>query len=491
MTGCIPTELRDTTNNDLSSLGLPYCHVLLSSLTVSGATLMPGFDPSITEYHCCRRSDARVTVTPTGGAGVTFKFLDSYDFEFVDADDMLAGHQVDLGDVETIIKVRVISADGTAAHTYTIRVSRAGIPDAPAISSITPGAASLHVAWTAPANTGGAPILSYDLRYIETDAATKSDTDWTVAQGASTGALTGVVRGLTAGIEHDVQVRAFNGSHSSPWSATATGTPDVGACSTGTAVTAVVTDPDANRGLASDCETLLAVEDSLQGSGTLNWSVDLSMRNWEGVTLGGSPERVVRLDRSGEGLTGSVPSPLDRLTGLQTLDLSGNGLIGEIPSSFEDLRSLEILNLNDNELEGEIPSWLGNLISLSTLRLDENGLYGEIPSSLGNLTNLVELRLNDNQLYGDIPPELGNLTNLVQLRLDQNHLSGNIPSLADLSGLTELRLQENELTGPVPSWLGELTMLEEVDLSENGLTGAIPLSLGAFRNSPVSPTLST
>ena len=488
LTGCIPTELRDTTNNDLSSLGLPYCDVLLSSLTVSGATLMPGFDPAITEYTAVA-GPMRVTVTPTGGAGVTFKLLDRYDFEFVDADDMLDGHQVDLDYAETIIKVRVISADGTAAHTYTILVSRAGIPDAPAISSITPGAASLHVAWTAPVNTGGAPVVSYDLRYIETDAATKSDTDWTVAQGASTGALTGVVKGLTADIEHDVQVRAFNGAHSSPWSATATGTPDVGACSTGTAVTAVVTDPDANPGLVSDCEALLAVEDSLQGSETLNWSVDLSMHNWEGVTLGGDPVRVTGLDRSGGELTGPVPSPLGRLTGLEGLDLSGNGLTGEIPSSLEDLGSLEILGLNDNELEGEIPSWLGNLSSLSTVRLDENGLYGEIPSSLGNLTNLVELRLNDNQLYGDIPPELGNLTNLVQLRLDQNHLSGNIPSLADLSGLTELRLQENELTGPVPSWLGSLTMLEEVDLSGNGLTGTIPLSLAALSEQSGQPNL--
>ena len=488
LTGCIPIELRQAPDNDLSSLGLPYCDVLLSSLTVSGATLMPGFDPSITEYHAVA-GPSRVTVTPTGGAGVTFKFLDSYDFEFVDADDMLDGHQVDLDYAETIIKVRVISADGTAVHTYTIRVSRAGIPDAPAISSVTPGAASLHVAWTAPANTGGAPVLSYDLRYIETDAATKSDTDWTVAQGASTGALTGVVRGLTADIEHDVQVRAFNGSHSGPWSATANGTPNVGACSTGIALTAVVTDPADNPGLAADCEALLAVEDSLQGSGALNWSVDLSMRNWEGVTLGGDPVRVTGLDRSGGELTGLVPPPLGRLTGLEGLDLSGNGLTGEIPSSFEDLRSLEILGLNDNELEGEIPSWLGNLSSLSTLRLDENGLYGEIPSSLGNLTNLVELRLNDNQLYGDIPPELGNLTNLVQLRLDQNHLSGNIPSLADLSGLTELRLQENELTGPVPPWLGELTMLEEVDLSENGLSGTIPASLGALSEQSGQPNL--
>ena len=488
LTGCIPAELRDTTNNDLSSLDLPYCDVLLSSLAVSGATLTPGFDPAVTDYTAVA-GPMRVTVTPIGGPGVTFKYLDGDDSELVDANDMQDGHQVYLGDVDTIFKVRVTSADGRATHTYTIRVSRAGMPGTPAISSVTAGAASLHVAWTAPANTGGAPIVSYDLRYIETDAPTKSDTDWTVAPRVSTGTLTGTIRGLTADIEHDVQVRAFNGAHSGPWSATATGTPDVGACSTGRAVTAIVTDPDANPGLVADCEALLAVEDYLHGNGTLNWSVDLSMRDWQGVTLGGTPVRVTGLARSGEELPGPIPLPLGRLTGLETLELGGNGLTGEIPSSFEDLRSLEILDLNDNKLEGDIPSWLGNLTNLSTLRLDGNGLTGEIPSSLGNLTTLETLRLNANRLTGNIPSELGNLTNLVQLRLNQNQLSGNIPSLASLTGLTVLHLQENNLTGPVPSWPGSLTMLEELDLSENGLSGTVPLSLGSLSEQSGQPNL--
>ena len=195
LTGCIPMELRQALNHDLSSIGLPYCDVLLSSLTVSPATLVPDFDPSITEYDAVA-GPTRVTVTPVGGPGVTFKYLDGDDREFADTDTMLDGHQVDLGAGDTIIKVRVISADGRAAHTYTIQVSRAGMPDAPAISGVTAGAASLHVAWTAPSDTGGARIVSYDLRYIETDAPTKSDTDWTVVEGASTGALTGVIRGL-------------------------------------------------------------------------------------------------------------------------------------------------------------------------------------------------------------------------------------------------------------------------------------------------------
>ena len=456
LTGCIPKELRDTTNNDLSSLGLPYCDVLLSSLTVSGATLTPGFDPAVTDYTAVA-GPMRVTVTPIGGPGVTFKYLDGDDSELVDANDMQDGHQVYLGDVDTIFKVRVTSADGRATHTYTIRVSRAGMPGTPAISSVTAGAASLHVAWAAPGDTGGTPIVSYDLRYIETDAPTKSDADWTVAPRVSTGALTGTIRGLTADIEHDVQVRAFNGAHSGPWSATATGTPDVGACSTGRAVTAIVTDPDANPGLVADCEALLAVEDYLHGNGTLNWSVDLSMRDWQGVTLGGTPVRVTGLERSGEEVAGSIPSSLARLTGLQTLDLS------------------------DNDLTGTIPSRIGNLTSLETLDLGGNELTGEIPSSLGSLTALETLDLSDNQLEGGMPSWLDNATNMEKLNLSKNRLTGPIPSSLDgLTGLTVLHLQENNLTGPVPAWLGELIMLEELDLSGNGLSGTMPASLGVL-----------
>ena len=494
LTGCIPKELRDTLNNDLTSLGLPYCDVLLSSLTVSGATLVsataaaPGFDPAMPEYTAVA-GPTQVTVTPIGEPGVTFKYVDSDFEEIPDADPEVDGYQIDLDPEYTKVHLIVISADGRATHTYSIGISRAGMPDAPVISSVAAGAASLDVAWTAPANTGGGPIVSYDLRYIETDAPSKTDDDWTVVAGASMGALTSVVRGLSASIEHDVQVRAFNGAHYSPWSATSTGTPDVGACSTGRAVTAVVTDPAANPGLVADCEALLAVEDSLEGIGTLNWSVDLSMRAWQGVTLGGTPERVTGLDRSEEELSDPIPSSLDRLTGLQTLDLSDNELTGTIPSRIGNLTGLETLGLGGNELTGEIPSSLSGLTALETLDLNDNKLEGEIPSWIGSLTNLEKLSLNKNRLTGPVPSWLNDLTSLAELRLDDNLLDGGIPSLASLTGLTVLHLQENGLTGSVPSWLGGLTMLEEVDLSENGLAGTIPLSLGAVSEQSGQPNL--
>ena len=103
------------------------------------------------------------------------------------------------------------------------------IPGAPTIATqIVPGDASLTVAWAAPINTGSSAITAYDLRYIETGAADKSDANWTVVgdvSAAGSGSLQYTLSGLTGGTQYDVQVRAVNATGASAWSATVTGTP--------------------------------------------------------------------------------------------------------------------------------------------------------------------------------------------------------------------------------------------------------------------------
>ena len=87
-------------------------------------------------------------------------------------------------------------------------------------------------------------------------------------------------------------------------------------CSTGSAVS----NPAANPGLVADCTALLAAN---QGwGGTLNWSTQRPMSQWEGVTLGGSPSRVTELSLSQEGLSGSIPAELGSLTELLRLDVA-------------------------------------------------------------------------------------------------------------------------------------------------------------------------
>ena len=60
-------------------------------------------------------------------------------------------------------------------------------------------------------------------------------------------------------------------------------------CSSGNAV------PEAadNPGLVADCEALLEARARLVGTAALNWSEDTPITEWDGVRLGGTPQRVV------------------------------------------------------------------------------------------------------------------------------------------------------------------------------------------------------
>ena len=265
--------------------------------------------------------------------------------------------------------------------------------------------------------------------------------------------------------------------------------------------------PANNPGLVADCEALLASRDTLAGTGTLDWSASTPIANWDGVSVGGTPQRVIGLWLGDKGLTGTIPTVLGNLTNLESLylthndltgsilpelgnlanleylNLYGNQLTGSIPSSLGNLTNLEYLYLTDNDLTGSIPPELGNLANLEILQLNNNQLTGTIPSSLGNLTNLEDLWLNTNQLTGSIPPELGNLANLEILQLSSNQLTGTIPTaLGNLANLETLALYSNQLTGSIPPELGNLASLEYLNLYSNQLTGSIPPELGNLAN---------
>ena len=225
--GCIPEGLRGVASNDLASLGLPFCDVLLSGLTISPGVLTPRFEYGRTDYTA-EVGVSRITVTPTNSHNATFMFLflDENDAPIPDADGTLVGHQVELGNGVTTIGVKVLSQDAGASHTYTIQVSRGGsLPDAPAIVvPITPGAASLMVSWTAPPGETG--ITSYDLRYIESGS--QPDANWTVVESVWTsgsGSPNYRITGLANGTQYNVQVRTVNAAGHGFWSASATGTP--------------------------------------------------------------------------------------------------------------------------------------------------------------------------------------------------------------------------------------------------------------------------
>ena len=234
-----------------------------------------------------------------------------------------------------------------------------------------------------------------------------------------------------------------------------------------------------NPGLLSDCETLLAARDTLAGTAALNWAADTPISQWDGVGLEGMPQRVMELGLQVGGLTGEIPKELGSLANLQSLYLGNNQLTGEIPKELGKLSNLHTLWLQANQLTGEIPLELGNLSNLQVLILSINQLTGEIPPELGNLSNLQDLILQANQLTGEIPPELGNLSSLQHLILASNQLTGEIPpELGNLSNLQHLILASNQLTGEIPPELGNLSNLQYLILGGNQLTGGVPTELG-------------
>ena len=130
-----------------------------------------------------------------------------------------------------------------------------------------------------------------------------------------------------------------------------------------------------------------------------------SIRDWDGIVLGGDPERVTELN------------------------LPEWGLSGRIPSQLYQLDRIESVHLKLNELSGPIPPELGQLANLESLVLFANDLSGPIPPELGQLANLESLDLRSNKLSGPIPAELGDLTMLRYLYIAYNpHLTGCVPA---------------------------------------------------------------
>ncbi len=252
-----------------------------------------------------------------------------------------------------------------------------------------------------------------------------------------------------------------------------------------------------NLGLLDDCEALLEARDTLDGTGTLNWSETTPISQWDGVSLGGTPRRVPRLDLAGKGLGGTIPSVLGRLSMLTHLNLRSNdGLTGEIPSELGYLSNLKVLNLHSNSHSGSIPN-LSGMTSLEELYLANNDLSGSIPTWLNGMTNMKELWLWGNSLSGSIP-DLSGMTSLDKLKLANNMLTGGVPdgsmlppnmtwliidrnplggTIPDLSSLTRLKLlwlHSSDLTGNIPAGNNFPASLDDLNLRDNSLTGTIP-----------------
>ena len=378
LAGCIPERLRSIENNDFGRLRLPFCDVLLSGLVVSPGSLNPPFGPYRTDYTA-EVSAPIITILATGGHNATLRVLGQDDHELEDTEVALPGIQIGAGAAFTRITVKVVAADGEATHGYTIGIRR--VLGAPTIAAAEAGGGYIAVSWAAPDEFAEARTASYDLRYIPTAADETVDANWTVVTNVPTSSvgdnLQYNITDLSAGTQYEVQVRAVDrDGEPAAWSMSVTGTPTTpSVCVIGGAVTAAI-----NPGIVSDCVSLLAARDVLAGNRSLNWSADTPIKDWDGVTVGGTPVRVVGLSVNSRGLDGTIPATLGDLAGLRRL------------------------HLFQNRLTGPIPAGLGKLADLQSLDLSDNRLSGSIPSELGDLRNLVEVDLSGNDLRGCTPP---------------------------------------------------------------------------------------
>ena len=172
--------------------------------------------------------------SPTGYTGIYSTW--NADLDNADGDNNGATGTDNFWDFGTSSQYPALKADldGNGAPTWQEFGSQRGdVPtytplEAPTgLTAMAQGPTKINLSWSAPSDNGGAPITAYDLRHIETGAADKSDTNWTVKEDVWTtgsGLLQYSLTGLAGSTQYDVQVRAVNAAGESEWSATVTET---------------------------------------------------------------------------------------------------------------------------------------------------------------------------------------------------------------------------------------------------------------------------
>ncbi|XVF28898.1 hypothetical protein REPUB_Repub15cG0072500 [Reevesia pubescens] len=153
-----------------------------------------------------------------------------------------------------------------------------------------------------------------------------------------------------------------------------------------------------------DVRALEEIKKSLRNL-PLDWNGDPCLPlnySWTGVTCSeGKRIRVIALNLTNMGLSGSLSPSFANLTALGGIWLGNNSLSGVIPD-LSSLKLLEILHLEDNQFSGDIPSSLGEIGTLRELFLQNNNLTGRIPDSLVGKPGL-EVMTSGNQFLSPPP----------------------------------------------------------------------------------------
>ncbi|KAF3457169.1 hypothetical protein FNV43_RR01826 [Rhamnella rubrinervis] len=158
------------------------------------------------------------------------------------------------------------------------------------------------------------------------------------------------------------------------------------------------------RTLTRDVIALGKLKDNLQNP-PVDWNGDPCFPrqySWTGITCSEGPRtRVISLNLTSMGLSGSLSPSIANMTALTNIWLGNNKLSGPIPD-LSSLKLLEILRLEDNKFTGEIHSSLGEIDRLHQLFLQNNYLTGQIPKTLIGKPGL-DLRTSGNLLSAPSP----------------------------------------------------------------------------------------
>lgn len=206
-------------------------------------------------------------------------------------------------------------------------------------------------------------------------------------------------------------------------------------------------------------------------------AVDLSTNNLSGTI----PEELFalshlqRLNLFANSLLGTIPN-LSLMYNLKEIDLQNNLLSGNaMPTSLPN--GVTSYKVSGNMLSGTIPTSIDKWTQLQTLWAGKNQISGTIPTQVGKLNRLTSLYLYENNLRGSIPSQLGNIL-LQEIWLSNNFFAQQIPeSLLFLGSLKLFRLENNVFSGSLSTWIGLLTNLQDLRVNNNNIGGTVPTQL--------------
>ena len=158
-----------------------------------------------------------------------------------------------------------------------------------------------------------------------------------------------------------------------------------------------------------DRQALEALYDATGGpswTNSRNWKTEAPLDQWYGVSTDVSG-RVIELNLDNNGLSGTIPSELGKLTNLLTLYVSRNRLTGELTSSLTNLQRLRTFWFHENDglcapATSAFDNWVRGLATATGLSCAAN----RPPQAVGSISDLAvstgtERRVSVRQYFRD------------------------------------------------------------------------------------------